>query len=121
MFERQRNIARRAAPRQQGKILENERDRVEALGRELAAQRDLAVPGLEQSAYDRQQGALAAAGRTDDAEHFSGCDGERHVIEHPQGPERMAHVLGDQFHSLASNTGCHRTACPGDPVSSGRQ
>src|SRR6266567_4033402 len=48
MLERQRDVVCRAAPGQQGKILENERDRVEAVRRKIAAQRDLAAHGLEQ-------------------------------------------------------------------------
>jgi len=98
MLERQRDVVGSAAPGQQGEILENERDRIEALRREIAEERDLAARRLDEPAHDRQQRALAAAGRADDGEHFAGRDRKRHVVEHPQGPEGVADVLDDQFH-----------------------
>src|SRR6266705_2200538 len=51
MLERQRDVVGSAAPGQQGEILENERDRIEALRREIAEERDLAARRLDEPAH----------------------------------------------------------------------
>ena len=86
------------APRQQCKILEYKRQRVEAVGRRRAAQFGLPGAWLQQPAEDRQQRALAAAGGADDRDHFAGAYRERHVVEHLERAEAVTDMVGDQIH-----------------------
>ena len=62
MSKRKFDVRFHRAPRQQGKILEHEGQRIEAASRRRAAQLGGAGARLEQAAEDRQQRALAAAG-----------------------------------------------------------
>ena len=108
MLERQGNVLGGGAPGQQREILENEGDRVEALRRDGAGERDAAAGRREEPAEDSEQRALAASGRADDGEHLARGNPKRDVVEHLQGSEGVAHVLDEEFHRGTSITRCHR-------------
>jgi hypothetical protein len=58
---------------------------------------------LQQTAKDRQQRALAAAGGADDRDHLARADRERHVVEHLERAEAVADMVGDQVHLVSGS------------------
>ena len=83
-FERQLDVAGNRAPGQEREVLEYVGDRVEALGRRLAARDHLAGGGREQPTEDAQQRRLATAGGADHGQHPAVADGEAQAVEHGQ-------------------------------------
>jgi len=102
MRKRKFDIRFHGAPGQQRKILEHEGQRIEAVGRRRATQLCPSLARAQQPAQDRQQRALAAAGRTDDRDYLSGGNGERHLVKHVQRAEAVADMVGDQVHPMSS-------------------
>ncbi|MEY9542881.1 hypothetical protein ABIE85_005941 [Bradyrhizobium diazoefficiens] len=100
--QREFNVLLDRRPGQQRKILEHEGERIETVRRRRPAQLWRAGGRLQQPAEDRQQRALAAAGRTDDRDHLAGADGEGDVVEHGEVAEAVGDVVGDQVHAVSS-------------------
>jgi hypothetical protein len=98
MFERKSHIGFDREPRQQRKILKDERQRIKAVFGRRAAQFCRPAARLQQPAKDRQQRALAAARRADDRHYLARTDRERDVVEHGERAEAMADMVGDQVH-----------------------
>ena len=82
MLERQRHVLRHRAPRQQGEILEDVGERVEAVRRRLAFHEDLPVARLEDAAHDAEEGGLAAARRADHRHDLARAEMEPDILEH---------------------------------------
>ena len=82
-FQRQRDVARRGAPRQQrlAVILEHDRDLAARLAHRLAVEIHLAAGRLVEPCRQPQRRGLAAAGGADDAEEFAGPDAEAEILD----------------------------------------
>jgi len=100
MQQREFDIRLHRAPGQQRKILKHECQRIEAIGRRRAAQQSGARAWLQQAAEDRQQRALAAAGRTDDRYHLARAERERDIVEHVERAKAVADMVGDKIHHI---------------------
>ena len=82
-LQRQRDVARRGAPRQQrlAVILEHDRDLAARLAHRLAVESHLAAGRLVEPGRQPQRRGLAAAGGADDAEEFAGSDAEAEILD----------------------------------------
>jgi hypothetical protein len=82
-FQRQRDIARRGAPRQQrlAVILKHDRDLAARMQHRLAVEIHLAACRLIEPRRQPQRRGLAAARRPDDAEEFAGPHAEAQILD----------------------------------------
>ena len=92
--QRQADVAGDRQPRKQRRLLEHQRRRARALDDDLALGRGI-EPG-----HEREQGALAAAGRPDEADELARRDGERDPVE--RAVRRLAPDRTLWTHSTAS-------------------
>jgi hypothetical protein len=94
--------------------------------RSAAGHLDAAPGGPIQARHQVQQGGLAAAGGTEEADELSGRDGQADVLQHGLGAAGAAEGLGDMVESYGVLNGTECAAgrrlgeCRGHPVTSCR-
>ena len=103
MRQHQLHILRHRAPRQQGKILKNERQRVERRGRRFTFQPHHARIRRFQSTQKTQQRRFPAAGRADDADNFARLNRKRHILQHQPPVITVRHIIDQQTHQSTSS------------------
>src|SRR5262249_22097425 len=117
MQQRKFDIRLHRTPRQQREILEYESQRIKAARRWRAAQLGLTGGGLQQAAEDREQRALAAAGRPHERNDLAGAHGERDIVQHLKRAEAMRDMVGDQVHQSAFTKSFATIASASNPLS----
>ena len=140
VFEDERQVVLDAAPGQQGEVLEDEGDRVQAAVRHRARHCDGAGAGRHDAAGDAEQGGLAAARRADDGQNLPLLHRQVDAVQHDEVVVAVAQVLDDKPHCPfpvadpaqaissssrevrpASGSAWFTTALAAPPVASGRR
>ena len=103
MLQHQRDIVRHRAPRQQGEILKNKRQRIERCRRRRALQPHRAMLGALQPANHPQQRRFTAAGRADDADNLARLNRKRHLLQHLPPVIAVGNALNQKPHQSASS------------------
>ena len=103
LLQHQRDIVRHRAPRQQGEILKDERQRVKRCRRRRAFHPHRALLGALQPANHPQQRRFAAAGRADDANNLARLNRKRHILQHQPPVIAVGNALNQKPHQSASS------------------